>query len=98
VGGVTAPTYVGSDQSAEPIDNYMALRGFSRLRLDRLGMGAPDRLYGGHRLLLLVELKTGDRKRTPKQLKWAQLWRGPEVYVWRTPEDAQKALRVLGLT
>ena len=31
------------------------------------------------------ELKTDKRKRTPKQLKWAQLWRGPEVYEWRTP-------------
>jgi hypothetical protein len=76
----------------------MALRGFSALRLDRLGGGAPDRLYGGRGFLLLVELKTGKRKRRPNQIAWAQLWHGPPVYEWHTPEDAQATLRALGVS
>jgi hypothetical protein len=75
----------------------MELRGFSKLALDSLGKGAPDRLYGGRGHLLLVELKTGRKKPKPNQVAWAQAWRGPPVYLWRTPDDAQATLLRLGV-
>jgi hypothetical protein len=90
------PRYVASDASAKAIDDYMAVHGFSALQLDAVGGGCPDRLYGGRGRLLLVELKTGKRKLRASQLEFAQLWHGPPIYVWRTPEDARETLLGLG--
>jgi hypothetical protein len=94
---MSQPRYVASDASAKAIDDWMAVRGFSALKLDAVGGGCPDRLYGGRGLLLLVELKTGKGKLRRSQVEFAQLWHGPPVYVWRTPEDARETLAGLGL-
>ena len=90
------PRYVGSDASAKAIDDWMAVRGVSALKLDAVGGGCPDRLYGGRGLLLLVELKSRKGKLRAKQIEFAQKWHGPPVYVWRTPEDALATLLGLG--
>lgn len=94
---MSQPRYVASDASAEAIDEWMAVRGFSALKLDAVGGGCPDRLYGGRGHLLLVELKSAKGKLRQSQIEFAQRWHGPPVYVWRTPQDAHETLFLLGL-
>lgn len=54
--------------------------GWSVLDLKSLGGGAPDLLVAKHGVSIVLELKSGSKKRRDNQIEWAQQWRGE--YLW----------------
>jgi hypothetical protein len=56
--------------------------------------GGPDLLVGYQRQTFLVEVKSTKGKLTESQVLWVDSWRGGDVVIVRTPDDA---LRLLGV-
>ena len=58
-----------------------------------VGDGCPDLLVGYQNITLLVETKVATGKVRDNQTAWHRLWRGSEVIVSYSPEDAVKKVR-----
>ena len=74
-----------------------ALRAFGVSVADTsaLGDGIPDLLAGFKGRNFWLEVKDGDGSLTPDQLDFVARWRGEEVRVVRTVDDALRAVGVL---
>lgn len=67
--------------------------------LAAVGCGVPDLLVGYHGLTHLLEVKDGSkppsaRKLTKDQQDWHRDWRGADVYVVTSVDDALKAIGI----
>jgi hypothetical protein len=84
-----------ADGNAKEIDDWMVAHGASVWKLDAVGGGWPDRVYGIRGTNVMVELKnpSGKNKVSKEQMDRALHWRGSPIHVWRTTEDAARTLR-----
>lgn len=98
------------DGNAKDLDAAAARHGVSIVKLDRIGNGCPDRLFGYNGVSTLVEYKYDyDKPRTtrgkptiervyaklnPDQEKWIAEWLGQPVIVVRTEAQLYAALGI----
>jgi hypothetical protein len=57
--------------------------------------GGPDLLVGYHRRTYLIEVKSAKGKLNKLQVTWHDVWKGGDVAIVRTPDDALRLLGVL---
>jgi len=70
--------------------------GASVLDLHAAGIkGAPDLLAGYHGQDVLIEIKTQEGRLEPEQCAWHDAWRGHQVAVVRTVDEALQAIGAL---
>lgn len=62
--------------------------------LSAVGGGCPDLLVARAGRAVLLEIKAGKNKLSPRQEEFHRLWRGP-VAVVRTVDDALRAVGIL---
>jgi Holliday junction resolvase len=60
--------------------------------LSGVGKGCPDLLVGYHAQTFLLECKAPTGKLTPMQEQFFALWRGSDIIVARSAEDAVKQI------
>jgi hypothetical protein len=71
-----------------------ALRAVGATVVQLGGTDQPDLLVGFARRTWIAEVKTATGKLKPGQRRWAETWRGSDVYLLRSPEDA---LEMIGI-
>lgn len=88
------------DANHTPIVHALRKAGCSVVELHKVGGGVPDLLVGRNRLAYLLEVKTaaglkgrsGNPETFAKQAEFRLLWRGPEVQVVSTVDEALRAV------
>lgn len=71
--------------------------GASVLHLHAVGENAPDLLIGTKGVNVLVELKTPTGKLRDGQKAFISEWRGADVWVIRSPDEAQRLVNEVGV-
>lgn len=84
------------DLSHRSIAAHLRATGLSVFSSASIGRDFPDLLVAHGRFAALVECKTGNRKRTAGQIRFAQEWGGIVIEA-RTPEEAESKLREAGI-
>ena len=81
-------------------DIVKALRGVGATVADTsaMGGGIPDLLAGYKGVNVWIEVKDGPGSLTPDQLDFIAAWRGGQVRVCRTVDEALRAIGALGDT
>lgn len=78
------------DNNQQEIVNALLSAGRSVFIASSIGRGFPDLVVGYDNKTYLLEVKGPKGKKTPHQDMFAAYWRGSEVYIVRTAEDAIK--------
>jgi hypothetical protein len=78
------------DGNQQEIVDALLKAGRSVFIASSIGRGFPDLVVGHDGKTYLLEVKTEKGKKTPHQDMFVAYWRGSEVHIVRSPEDAIK--------
>lgn len=82
------------DATHKPIVEALRRVGASVVDAAELGGGVPDLVVGYRGVTRWLEVKSGSKLK-PEQIDFIATWRGGEVRVVMTPEDALRAIGAL---
>ena len=64
------------DNTQTPTEQAFERAGWSVCDVHALGENAPDLFVSKRQVTIAIECKTGNEKRKPHQVKWAEKWQG----------------------
>jgi Holliday junction resolvase len=82
------------DTSEKPIVDALRLCGWTVSHISEPDL--PDLVAGKNQRTYLIEVKTGKKKLRPGQAKWAAEWRGADVVILRSVDDALRFEQTYG--